>query len=122
VLAQQRPLRQSAGGGELLDTGLPAAYPDAQSFLAAPVMSPSRAHGWICLLDKIGASGFDATDERVLSILGAQVGRIYENSSLYREVEQHAAQLAVEIEERKIAGRKIQQLNRIYALLSASIH
>jgi len=119
VLAQQRTLRQSADSGELLDTGLPPAYPDAQSFLAAPVMSPLRAHGWICLLDKIGASGFDATDERVLSILGAQVGRIYENSSLYHEAEQHAAQLAVEIEERKIAGRKIQQLNRIYALLSA---
>jgi diguanylate cyclase (GGDEF)-like protein len=119
VLAQQRPLRQSADNGELLHTGLPPAYPDAQSFLAAPVMSPTRAHGWICLLDKVGANGFDATDERVLSILGAQVGRIYENSSLYQEVEQHAAQLAVEIEERKIAARKIQQLNRIYALLSA---
>ena len=119
VLAQQRPLRQSAGSGQLLDTGLPTAYPDAQSFLAAPVMSSSRAHGWICLLDKIGAGGFDAIDERLLSILGAQVGRIYENSSLYQQVERHAAQLAVEIEERKIATRKIQQLNRIYALLSA---
>jgi diguanylate cyclase (GGDEF)-like protein len=119
VLALQRPLRQSAENGGRLDTGLPPGYPDARSFLAAPVVSALRTHGWICLLDKIGASGFDASDERILSILGAQVGRIYENGRLFLEVERHAAQLAIEIEERKIAARKIQQLNRIYALLSA---
>jgi len=119
VLSQQRALRQAAETGERLETGLPPGYPETHSFLAAPVISPTRAYGWICLLDKIGSSGFDATDERVLAILGAQVGRIYENSSLYQEVQRHAAQLSVEIEERKIAARKIQQLNRIYALLSA---
>jgi diguanylate cyclase (GGDEF)-like protein len=118
VFAQQRAMRASSENGELLDTGLPVSYPDARSFLAAPVVSPARAHGWICLLDKIGAAAFDATDERMLSILGAQVGRIYENGILYAEVQLHAKQLSVEVEERKIAARKVQQLNRVYAVLS----
>ena len=33
--------------------------------------------------DKVGADGFSADDEQVLSVLGAQVGRIYENGKLY---------------------------------------
>src|SRR3984957_10752421 len=119
VQAQQRSLRVTAENNELLDTGLPAGYPHAHSFLAAPVISPRCAHGWLCLLDKIGSRGFDATDERILSVLGAQVGRIYENGILYIEVQRHAAQLAIEIEERKIAARKIEQLNRVYAVLSS---
>jgi diguanylate cyclase (GGDEF)-like protein len=119
VYTQQRPLRAMAANNELLDTGLPTGYPDAHSFLAAPVVSPSRAFGWLCLLDKIGARAFDGADERILAIIGAQVGRIYENGSLYTEVRQHAAQLAVQIEERTIATRKIQQLNRVYAVLSS---
>lgn len=119
VQSQQRPLHATAENNELLDTGLPRGYPDPYAFVAVPLMSPTRAHGWLCLLDKVGARGFDATDERVLSILGAQVGRIYENNALYDEVQRHAAQLAVEIEERKLAARKIQQLNRVYAVLSS---
>jgi len=119
VYAQQRPLRAMAANNELLDTGLPSDYPDAHSLVAAPVISPSRAYGWLCLLDKIGSRAFDAADERNLAILGAQVGRIYENGSLYAEVQRHAAQLAVQVEERTIATRKIQQLNRVYAVLSS---
>jgi diguanylate cyclase (GGDEF)-like protein len=47
------------------------------------------------------------------------VGRIYENNGLYVEVQHHAAQLATEVEQRRIAARKIQQLNRVYAVLSS---
>ncbi|MGA8708936.1 MAG: EAL domain-containing protein [Steroidobacteraceae bacterium] len=119
VQAQQRALRACAENDQLLDTGLPAGYGDAHSFLAVPVASSARAHGWLCLLDKVGSRCFDASDEHVLAILGAQVGRIYENDCLYAEIERHAAQLAIEIEERKLAARKIEQLNRVYAVLSS---
>jgi diguanylate cyclase (GGDEF)-like protein len=118
VLSQQRALRVTAQNNELLDTGLPPGYPDARAFLAVPVASSTRTHGWLCLLDKVGSRSFDAADEHVLSILGAQVGRIYENDSLYAEVQRHAAQLVVEIEERRLAARRIEQLNRLYAVLS----
>ena len=47
VYTQQRPLRAMAANNELLDTGLPTGYPDAHSFLAAPVVSPRRAFGWL---------------------------------------------------------------------------
>jgi hypothetical protein len=46
-----------------------------------PLLSPKHTHGWLCLADKIGADSFDGEDERLLAILGALVGRIYENGS-----------------------------------------
>ena len=119
VLSQQRPLRAMAENNQLLDTGLPPGYPDPHSVVAVPVQSPTRSYGWLCLLDKVGARAFDEADERILSILGAQVGRIYENNSLYVEMQRNAARLATEVEQRKIAARKIQQLNRVYAVLSS---
>lgn len=112
VYAQQRPLRAVAENNELLPTGLPDGYPDAHAFIAVPVTSATRVHGWLCLLDKIGARGFEPADEQVLSILGALLGRAYENARL-------CAQLAIEVEERKAAARRIEQLNRLHALLSS---
>jgi EAL domain-containing protein (putative c-di-GMP-specific phosphodiesterase class I)/DNA-binding NarL/FixJ family response regulator len=86
VRAQQRPLRVTAENNELLDTGLPPGYPDPYAVIAVPVMSLTQAHGWLCLLDKVGSRGFDAADERVLSVIGAQVGRLYEHLGRYAEV------------------------------------
>lgn len=88
----------------LQDVGLPASYPRARAFVAAPVCSLTRSYGWICLGDKTGAEEFSAEDEHLLGTLGAQVGRIYENGSLYREIQAHANEL--------------QHLNRVYAVLS----
>lgn len=91
--------------------GLPGDYPPADAFIAVPLSSPSHTYGWLCVADKVGAKAFDAEDERVLTILGAQSGRVYENGSLYQEVQRHAAQLSNEIRERE-------RLNRVYAMLS----
>lgn len=89
------------------EIGLPEGYPPMHSALMAPVMSLAHAYGWICLVNKLGADEFSAEDERVLSILGAQVGRIYENGSLYMEVQDHAAQLQKEIKERRRAANEL---------------
>ncbi|MFY0104466.1 hypothetical protein ABTP95_22085, partial [Acinetobacter baumannii] len=75
------------------------------------VMSLTESFGWLCLADKVGAQEFSSEDELILSVLGAQSGRIYENSRLYLEVQRHAAQLQVQIEEKERA-------NRVYAVLS----
>lgn len=104
VFSQRRSLRIFKSDGVVSDIGLPEGYPPAHAYLAAPVCSLTRSYGWICLADKVGALGFTAEDERILTTLGAQVGRIYENGRLYREIEEHAAQL--------------QHLNRVYAVLS----
>jgi CheY-like chemotaxis protein len=80
VLAARRPQRVADPDHQEIQIGLPSSYPSAGAFLVVPLLSPRHTHGWLCLGDKIGADGFDAEDERVLAILGALVGRIYENS------------------------------------------
>jgi diguanylate cyclase len=103
VSTERRPLRVSNGSGAPVDVGLPGSYPAARAFLAAPVVSLKQTFGWLCLADKVGAEEFSAEDELILTVLGAQSGRIYENSLLYFEVQHHAAQLQVEMDERERA-------------------
>jgi diguanylate cyclase (GGDEF)-like protein/PAS domain S-box-containing protein len=91
--------------------GLPAGYPPVHSFLAAPVASLKYVYGWICLTDKMGADEFSDEDEQLLTILAAQVGRIYENGSLYVEVQRHLANLEKEIIERKRAEERLRKLS-----------
>ncbi|HSY06088.1 MAG TPA: response regulator [Steroidobacteraceae bacterium] len=87
VLAARRPLRVADSGHQGIHIGLPGSYPPAGAFLVVPLLSPKHVHGWLCLADKIGAASFDAQDERLLAILGALVGRIYENGTVYPEVQ-----------------------------------
>jgi diguanylate cyclase len=80
--------------------GLPSGHPDVNSVLAVPIMSLSRIYGWICLSDRLGADKFNEEDERLLTILAAQAGRIYENGSLYAsllEQEERFRQIAENI-------------------------
>jgi len=97
VFAEHRVHRLARSNGQPLDAGLPPAYPAPHSLLAVPISSLTRTYGWLCLADKVGASAFTAEDEYLLSILGAQVGRVYENGALYHDV---------------------LRLNRVYAMLS----
>ncbi len=105
-------------GSDPAAAGLPAGFPRVRACLAAPVASLKSVYGWICLADKLGASEFDDEDERLLTTLAAQVGRIYENGTLYAEVRKHATRLQNEVTERKQAEVRIQRLNRVHAMLS----
>jgi PAS domain S-box-containing protein len=100
LFAGDRACRIADTGGVPALVGLPANYPLSASLLAAPIASPTLVHGWVCLTDKLGGAEFTAEDERLLSILAAQLGQIYENSNLYATMEHHAAQLEFEISER----------------------
>jgi diguanylate cyclase len=85
------------------NSGLPTAYGPAHSLLAAPIASPSRTYGWICVLDKRDATEFSMDDQRLLTVLAAQAGRIYENGNLFKAVQNYAAELIVEMGERERA-------------------
>ena len=87
VVRQSRAIRVRNGQASALEIGLPACYPEAHSIIAAPIRSLTRTYGWICLADKLGAHEFDAEDERLLAILGAQLGRIYENNGLSEQLD-----------------------------------
>jgi PAS domain S-box-containing protein/diguanylate cyclase (GGDEF)-like protein len=122
VFHERRAWRAVARHGPPIALGLPAGYPPpASSFVAVPLSSLTKTYGWLCLVDKIGAAEFSATDERMLTILGAQVGRIYENGSLYLEVQSHAAQLLVEIEERERAASSLRASEERFRQLAETI-
>jgi len=93
VLRKRAPLRFVNPGADPRAIGLPADYPPANSVLACPIASLDSTYGWICLSEKLGADGFSEEDEHLLRIYAAQVGRIYENGSLYAQMQRHSAQL-----------------------------
>ena len=95
-----RAKRLENPGGKAEAVGLAPELGPVRAVLAGPVASHTIVYGWICVLDKVGADRFTEEDEHLLDILGRQVGRIYENGSLFRKVRQHA--LALEAETRAL--------------------
>lgn len=103
LLAERRAFRLSELDSDQRSDDLPLVNKSARSLLFAPIVSPARVYGWLLLQDKIGLNQFSEEEERLAGILAAQVGRIYENGKLYREAQQHTAELEREITERKQA-------------------
>jgi diguanylate cyclase len=101
LLRDRRSMRIADRKRSAAFLGLPSGYPLAQAIVAAAIATPERVYGWICLADKVGASEFNAEDEQLLSILGAQVGRVYENTSLQLELRRRADELTTEMNERE---------------------
>jgi PAS domain S-box-containing protein len=103
LLAERRPFRSHNPSGDPKTAGFSPTHPPIHSLLVAPFVSTSHVYGWLCFIDKVGAEGFSEEDERLAGILGAQVGRMYENRRLYAELEDHTEKLEREVAERKQA-------------------
>jgi two-component system, cell cycle sensor histidine kinase and response regulator CckA len=101
VIEQRQPLRSSLADVTAHRSQIPFPILSTSSWLVVPVVSPTKAYGWLCLLDKMGSDGFSNQDEKLASILAAQVGRVFENGTLYADVQQRSAALEQEIAERK---------------------
>jgi|GEM_PF-4114533 len=86
--------------GDPRAVGFLADYPEIRQGLVAPITSLSYLYGWIFLANKQDATEFSEEDAYILSIQAAQVGRIYENGSLYRQIKLRNTQLQEEIDER----------------------
>jgi PAS domain S-box-containing protein len=77
VVAERRTL---CGDNRVADPArlrFPVGHPDVQAFLAAPIASPQRVYGWICLVGNEGRS-FTSDDEQLVKALAGQVGRTYD--------------------------------------------
>jgi len=90
------------------DLGLPPSHPPLTSFLGVPFAAPARAFGWLYLADRLGAEGFTEEDEQLISTLAIQAGVAYDNllfgeeiQSLSEEIRRMAAQLRLEVEQRR---------------------
>jgi len=121
VLKLRRAARAANASKPLADVGLPAVYPQMNAVLVAPIHSLTRSYGWLCLADRLGTTEFTADDEQLLGILTAQVGRIYENGSLYVEVQNHAAKLLVEMDERERAVAGLRASEELFRQLAENI-
>ena len=121
VMTERRPWRVGSGQHPAADSGLPDSYPPAAAYLAVPVASLRNCYGWLCVADKVGATGFETEDEQLLCALGAQVGRIYESGALYREVQCHAEQLLVEVNKREHANADLRESEERFRQLSENI-
>jgi signal transduction histidine kinase len=111
MLSKPQSIRLRDVAGDPQAVGLPAEHPPVQCFLAAPIMSPDRVYGWLCLADKVGGSEFSEEDEALAQILAAQVGRIYENRSLYSELKGSVERLEAEMAERQRVQDEVRALN-----------
>ena len=121
VVDERRALRLGNAGGDPEAIGLPRGYPAMRTLLAAPLVSPTHAYGWICVAQEATAV-FSDEDERLLTIIAAQAGRIYENGSLYGELRQHALLLENQISERQRATRDLELSERRFRQLTAAIN
>jgi signal transduction histidine kinase/DNA-binding response OmpR family regulator len=94
--------------------GLPAGFPTLRGLLAAPISSLRHTYGWVCLGGKVGDGEFTDTDERLLTLLCEQVGRMYENVTLLAKAQNDAVALEREANERRLAQGNLQaQLERL---------
>ena len=107
VMQERAPRRFLNPAGDPVSLGLPAACPNFENGLIAPVVSLQKAYGWIFLIDKLGTEPFSDEDERLLGIHAAQAGLIYENGSLYLAMKHSADQLQIEVHERERAAQAL---------------
>jgi CheY-like chemotaxis protein/GAF domain-containing protein len=122
VVSHMRPWRAHSIDGAPVNAGLPPAYPPATAFLAVPLVTKTRALGWLCLADKIGADIFDLDDERFLSGLGAMAGRLYENCSLQADRLEHMDVLRNQDDKfRELIDEHATHLDRLHTVMSGLI-
>jgi diguanylate cyclase (GGDEF)-like protein/PAS domain S-box-containing protein len=100
LLEQRQPVRIDALPGDPAAIGLPESHPPVHSFLGVPIASRERTHGWLYLVDKLGADSFSEVDERVAATVAAQISVAYENLLLYDEIRRHHAQLQLDMNAR----------------------
>jgi len=121
VMQERTPRRFFNPGGDPLAVGLSAAYPAVHSGLIVPIVSPTQAHGWILLIDKLGADSFTEEDEHILSSHAAQAGRIYETGSLFVQAQRNAEKWRIEVIERKRAADELRESELRFRQLAESI-
>lgn len=94
VLRNRTPQRLHAGSGQQsIHIGLPDGYPEVHSCVISPIMSATDVYGWVCLINRLDGEAFNREDEWLCSSHAAMAGRVYENRSLYLQLEHRARKL-----------------------------
>jgi len=105
LIAGRRPVRFCQIDGK--EFGLGSANGKTVSLLCLPIFTNTHDYGCLCLLDKIKAVDFSDEDERLGVTLTSQLAMVYENAAFYQQIQDSAARLAHEMEERKRAEEEL---------------
>jgi signal transduction histidine kinase len=116
VHADRITRRLSIPDGSAQRLGLPAGCPAMHAALAAPLVSATDCHGWLCVATSQGG-GFSPEDEPLLTLLAALAGRLYEGVMH----EQHLREQAVERERSNHAMLAVLQRLEALRALDAEI-
>jgi len=92
--------------------GFPPSHPPMTSFLGAAISSSSGRYGALYLTDKIGFEEFSDEDERLISMLVAQVGIAYENANRFEELRRRATELEGTVKLRLQAEEALRETNQ----------
>jgi PAS domain S-box-containing protein len=122
VVTERRSARGDNPGGDPATLQLSPLHPDIRSFIVAPISSPAHLYGWMCLVRNEGHS-FSEDDERLVTALSAQVGRIHENLSLVAAARKRGDELDREIRDRLDveSALRIAEARMRFAMESAGI-
>lgn len=118
LVTQRHPLRRQGMDAAESAMLLSPVHPAVTNLLAVPIDMPIQFYGWLYFADKIGGDSFSDADEKLAALIAAESAVLYENAAQYHTIQRHAAQLQVEITERKQAEIKIARLSRIHGVLS----
>src|SRR6267378_1716976 len=109
LLAGDRQVRGQSADARIGADELPPVHPRVRNFLGIPVASKERVYGWLLFADKRGEGEFTEEDERLAGMMAAKLAVLYENAVLYDVIQRHAAQLQVEIAERRRAEQAVRE-------------
>src|SRR5207245_1629515 len=76
------------------------------TYLIVPIMTQNKTYGCLSLGNKVGGVEFTADDERLLTMLAAQLAMAYDNSRLFEELKLRAELLEKEAVERRRSAEK----------------
>jgi signal transduction histidine kinase len=85
------------------------AGPDSSSLLGVPIASGTRTYGYLCVVNRVGRSGFSEQDLAVANAIAAQVAVAYENARRHRALEAEVAQRAAAEEEIRRLAASLEQ-------------
>jgi PAS domain S-box-containing protein len=117
ALENRASRRLSKLPGDPSIVGLPKDFPPVHTFISAPMASPDRVFGWLCVTEKEDGGNFSEEDEGLASLVAAQVGRVYENTTLYTEIKNHTEELEQELAERRRVEKALRESEERYRQL-----
>jgi diguanylate cyclase (GGDEF)-like protein len=117
LVREGRILRLQAQGSTIDAMGLVAGHPPVSAFLGAPMTNRTETIGWIYATRRPGAPPFDDEDEFLIQALASTAALLYENAHIFDIVQRHAADLRLEVTERRHAEAQVRRLNRLLGVL-----